>query len=121
MSQDTHCLFSTVRNNTAGRILFGFLPPHGRELAAGEEFTIFGNVVDMIATRRGDRVSSRRDIQAFEAAISRGDLVIVHTPAPIFQDQTTHAIKMLRLNSGSLGVVDPCWANPGSVVEEGFE
>lgn len=119
MSQDTHCLFSTVRNNTAGRILFGFLPPHGRELQAGEEFTVFGNIIDLIAHRRGDRVSSRRDIQAFESAISRGDMVIVHTPAPIFQDQATQAIKMLQLSGGALGVVDPCWANPGSVVEEG--
>ncbi len=98
-------------------MIIGFLPPHGRELAANEEFTVFGNILDVIATRNGDRVTSRRHIQSFEAAINDGSLVIVHTPNPILQDATTGVTKMLRLNSSALGAVDPCWANAGSIVD----
>lgn len=118
VSLDTHCLFSTVRNASGGRMVFGFLPPHGRELQANEEMTIFGNVLDMVANFSGDRNSSRRHIHAFESAINRGDLVVVHTPAPIFQDTTTQDIKMATLAGGSLGVADPCWASSGSVVDD---
>lgn len=99
-------------------MIFGFLPPHGRELAANEEFTVFGNILDAIAHRNGDRVTSRRHITAFANAINNGDLVIVHTPAPIFQDATTGAIKMAQTDSGTLGIADPCWANAGSVIDD---
>lgn len=118
MAFDTHCLFSTVRNTSGGRLILGFLPPHGRELAANEEFTLFGNILDAIAHRNGDRVTSRRHIRAFEDAISRGDIVIVHTPNPIFKDTATGAIKMAKTTSGTLGLADPCWANAGSVVDD---
>lgn len=116
---DTHCLFSTVRNVSGQRKIFGFLPPHGRELANNEEMTIFGNILDAIAgANNGDRNASRRWITAFENAINRGDLIIVHTPNPILQDTATDAIKMVQLTSGTLGVANPCWANTGSVVED---
>lgn len=118
MAFDTHCLFSTVRNVSGGRMIFGFLPPHGRELAADEEFTVFGNIEDAVAQYNGDRVTSRRHIQAFVDAVSRGDLIVTHTPAPIFQDATTGVVKMARTNSGTLGVADPCWANSGSAVDD---
>lgn len=118
-SLDTHCLFSTVRNSSGGRMIFGFLPPHGRELAANEEFTVFGNVLDAVAHGNGgDRNGSRRWIRAFEDAVNRGDLVIVHTPNPIFQDTATHAIKMAKMTSGTLGTADPCWAGAGSAVDD---
>ena len=100
-------------------MICGFLPPHGRELANNEEFTVFGNILDAVAQYNGDRVTSRRHITAFATAISEGDIVIVHTPAPIFKDATSGAIKMARTNSGTLGIADPCWANAGSVVDDG--
>jgi hypothetical protein len=107
MSRDTSCLYSTVRNTSGGRKKFGFLPPHGRELAANEEFTVFGNVQESVI--RMERVTSRRNIQAFEAAISREDLLIVNTPSPIFEDRNGHS-KMLHLDgAGNLSVTDPCW------------
>jgi hypothetical protein len=116
---DTHCLYSTVRNVSGGRKIFGFLPPHGRELANNEEFTLFGNILDAVAHfNGGDRTTSRRHVDAFAQAVSRGDLIVVHTPNPILEDATTHAVKMIRLNGGALGVVDPCWTLPGSVVSD---
>lgn len=115
---DTHCLFSTLKNVSGGRMVFGFLPPHGRELQANEEFTMFGNVLDAVANRNGDRVSSRRHIQAFEAAINRGDLAILHTPAPILTDTSTGASKMVTVAAGVIGSADPCWSDSGSVVDD---
>lgn len=115
MPVDTACLFSTIKNTSGVRKKFGFLPPHGRELAADEEFTVFGNVLEAVANANGDRATSRRHMIAFEAAIERGDIEILSTPAPILQDQTTGASKMLRLNSGTLGTLDPCWTRSSSV------
>jgi len=106
---DTSCLYSTVRNTSGGRKKFGFLPPHGRELAANEEFTVFGTIHDAVI--RIERVTSRRNIQALEAALDRGDLTIVNTPAPIMEDRNGNA-KMLRLDrAGNLSVADPCWTS----------
>jgi len=42
----TECLYSTVRNVTFNRMFFGFLPPHGKLLACGEELTVWGNIQD---------------------------------------------------------------------------
>jgi hypothetical protein len=115
MPVDTSCLFSTVRNSSGGRKKFGFLPPHGRELDADEEMTIFGNVLEAVANANGDRATSRRHMIAFEAAIERGDIEILATPAPIFTDATTGANKMMRLNNGTLGTLDPCWTRESSI------
>ena len=68
-----------------------------------------------MANANGDRATSRRHMVAFEAAVERGDIEILSTPAPILVDQTTGATKQLRLNGGSLGVVDPCWTREFSV------
>ncbi len=104
---DTRCLYSTVRNTSGGRKTFGFLPPHGRSLAANEEFTVFGDILQSLI--RFERSEARRSIIAFERALQRGDITIVRTPAPLFEDEVTEGTKMLRLNNGTFGAVDPCW------------
>lgn len=105
---DMSCLYSTVKNTSGGRKKFGFLPPHGRELAANEEFTVFGNITDAVI--RMERVTSRRNIQALEAALDRGDLEIVTTPAPILEADGVS--KMLKLTDDlNLTVTDPCWSS----------
>lgn len=113
---DTSCLYSTVKNVSGKTKKFGFLPPHGRELAANEEFTVFGDVRQSVFGNRGsERSVARRDIIAFEAAIARGDLEIVQTPSPILQDVTTLQARMLQVDNGTLSAVDPCWFNSVSV------
>tara|TARA_Y100000004_G_C8923158_1_gene416367 strand:+ start:253 stop:627 length:375 start_codon:yes stop_codon:yes gene_type:complete len=109
---DTSCLYSTVKNISGGAKIFGFLPPHGRELANDEEFTVFGDVRQNIGGNRGsERSVQRRDDAAFEAAIEAGDLEILSTPSPILEDATLEIPKMLKLDSGTLSTVDPCWHN----------
>jgi hypothetical protein len=109
---DMRCLYSTVKNTSGGAKPFGFLPPHGRKLAANEEFTVWGDIREAII--RFERTEARRSIIAFENALARGDIDIIHTPNPILQDHTTGHNKILRLNNGALGVVDPCWKFPAS-------
>ena len=109
---DTSCLYSTVKNISGGAKIFGFLPPHGRELAAAEEFTVFGDIRQNLGGNRGsERSVHRRDNAAFEAAVEAGDLEIVSTPSPILEDVTLEIPKMLKLDSGTLSTVDPCWHN----------
>lgn len=106
---DTSCLYSTVKNTSGGRKKFGFLPPHGRELIANEEFTVFGDIKQAII--RFERTEARRSIIAFEHAIQRGDITILNTPNPILIDDANPGAtpKMLRIHNGTLGLVDPCW------------
>jgi hypothetical protein len=115
-TMDTSCLYSTVKNTSGGTKIFGFLPPHGRELAADEEFTVFGDIRQNLGGNRGsERSVARRDNTAFEAAIEAGDLIIVNTPNIILQDVTTAGVKMLQLSNGTLSSVDPCWTGSVSV------
>jgi hypothetical protein len=104
---DKDCLFTTVQNNTGGKRKFGFLPPHGVELAAAGQYSIFGNILEAVGN--GSRGGSRRNQQALARALDRGDLTILNTPRQIIKDETTLLPKMLRLNSGTLTTVDPCW------------
>ena len=111
-TMDTACLYSTVKNISGVAKIFGFLPPHGRELAVDEEFTVFGDVRQGLGGNRGsERSVHRRDNAAFEAAIEEGDLEILNTPSPVLQDTDTGLPKMLQLASGTLTGVDPCWHN----------
>jgi len=111
---DTSCLYSTVKNVSGKALRFGFLPPHGRLLAAGESFSVYGDVRQAVI-KDVERSTSRRHILAFEAAIERGDLEIIQTPSPILQDLSSGDPKMLQLDSGVLSAVDPCWHNSISV------
>jgi hypothetical protein len=108
-TMDVSCLYSTVKNISGRPMVFGFLPPHGRKLAVDEEFTVFGDIKQAVI-KDVERVTSRRHILAFEAAIDRGDLEIINTPSPILQDQSSGLPKMLQLDT-TLSVVDPCWHN----------
>lgn len=103
-------LYTTVRNISGRTRRFTFLPPHGRELANNETFTVIGDI--HTAVIRGDRGESRRNLNALERALQGPvpTLEIVQTPSPILQDATTGETKMLRLNNGTLGVVSPTYA-----------
>jgi len=108
VTMDTTCLYSTVKNISGGTRKFGFLPPHGRELKDTVEFTVFGNILEAVS--RGERATDTRHLKGLENAIESGLLEIVHTPAPLLQDISSDATKMLTLDT-SLGVADPCWTD----------
>jgi hypothetical protein len=106
----TDCLFSTVRNTDTVEHYFGFLPYHGRRLAAGEELTVWGDVQHHL-TRQTPNERGRR---ALELALDStdpagGQLVIAKSPSPHLFDLTLDETKILDLANGTLGVIDPCW------------
>lgn len=105
---DLSCLYSTVKNTSGYQRTFGFLPPHGRKLAVGEEFTVFGDIREALV--RFERTSARQNMLAFEGSLRRGSLTIISTPSPIIEDDADPgASYMLYIHNGSLGVKDPCW------------
>lgn len=109
-AMDMSCLYSTVKNISGGTMVFGFLPPHGRELANNEEHTVFGDIRSLLGSNAGAEASVRRRSQiAFEAALEAGHLEVLNTPSPIYFDAETEEPKMVKIDDGSVSVVDPCW------------
>lgn len=103
---DHSCLVSTLKNTSGGTKKFGFIPPHGKELAADEEINVFGDIKE--AVNRGDRYGSR-NMNALLDALDSGDISIVSTPLPIAYDETLAASKVIGIDNGSLSLADPCW------------
>lgn len=101
---DTLCLNTTVRNVSGQTLYFGFLGPRGKRLAAGEEFSVVGNLESLL--NRND-VRTR---QLFERAVQPGGpLAVVETPNPHIYDEGKDRTYMLDLQNGALKVSDPCW------------
>jgi len=114
--RDTACLYSVVRNISGDDDkFFGFLPPHGRRLDDGEEFSVWGDIMDGILRGFEKATLPQRHIEAFEAALTGdGDddeatIEIRRLPNPILVDADTDANKMLHLNAGVLYIADPCY------------
>lgn len=114
-NQDTRCMYSIVKNTSGGRRKFGFLPPHGRELANNEEYVVFGDIKEAVI--RHERTEGRRNIIALEKALQTGMLEIISTPAIIVEDDSNPGAnsQMVILRNGALGVTDPCWQTETSI------
>lgn len=107
LSNNTSCLYSTLKNTSGGTKKFGFLPPHGRELAVNEEVVVFGDIREAVG--RGDRATDQRHRAALERSLDNGDIEITKTPNPIMRDTATGLAKMIVTTSGSLALADVCW------------
>lgn len=106
---DSSCLYSTIKNISGAKQTMSWLPPHGRELDADEELTVFGHIHEAIIPR--NRASSQRQIDSLVYAIKNGLLEIVETPAPIVYDAhvSVDAPRMLQISNGTITSVAPCW------------
>lgn len=107
------CLYTTVRNESGSERVFGFLGPHGKRLKIAQQYTERGNLLDRIA-------KNSRKWKALEAALDRGDLVIVSTPQSLYYDATTHQTKALQVVNGVVGITAPCWGTYTSLAGDGF-
>jgi hypothetical protein len=83
--------------------VFGFLPPHGKKLAAGDEYTFFGSMTGLLQA-----ITSKRKREAFIAAVKSGDIVVVSTPSPLFYDETLDVTKTIKVANNSISTADPC-------------
>ena len=96
------CINTTVRNMSGKAAVFGFLPPHGKKLEAGEEYTFFGSIESLLS-----KVTSGRKRAGFTAAVQSGDLVVVSGPTPILYDATLDVSKTIKLDNDSFSTTDP--------------
>jgi hypothetical protein len=103
----TECLYSTFRNIGPSEKFFGFLPPHGKRLACGEEISIWGDPQHWL-TRFTPNERARRSLEEALAG-ANPVLVLVKTPAVHLFDATADETKILTLNGGSFVAADPCW------------
>lgn len=103
MAQSIDGLKTTVKNVSSSRLKFPFLPPHGRELAAGESVAIDGDLLAYCA-RKG-----KRYITALQNALKNNQLDIVKTRDVVLYDAANDNSKTLDLNAGILRVVKQDW------------
>lgn len=103
------CLYTTVVNTSGQVRRFGFLPPWGRQLAIGAEFSAIGSVVDWIQGRGGMCPVPEKQLKALKRALESGDLEIKSTPAVALYDAVEAETKVLVLATETLGTADPCW------------
>ena len=61
---------SVITNISDSRLSFGFIPPHGKEIASGASLTIVGDLRAQLLTGGGRQ--HKRKVAAFDAAISDG-------------------------------------------------
>lgn len=114
MSNTTDCLLSTLKNTSGSSMRFMFLPPHGRTLAANAEYTVYGDPIAAVRSKRVNGVAAKRDEDAFLAALVAGTLEIIKTPNPVLYDPTRDESMMLKLDNGILFAASPCWIDTPS-------
>jgi len=104
------CLYSTVRNIALTEKFFGFLPPHGRRLACGEELTVWGDIQHWL-TRFTPNDRARRSLQTALAGDGTysATLALVKTPSVHLFDAALDNTRIITLNTNSLVLADPCW------------
>ncbi len=100
---DTTCLDTKVRNMTGATTTFGFLPPHGKTLTAGQEYTFFGSFPSLLQS-----ITSKRKRTAFQNALQSGDIVVVSSPTPFLYDATLDVTKTIKVDNGSVSAANPC-------------
>jgi hypothetical protein len=138
-------LYTTVKNiatnipNTAAglpgsvgtqyiQMFFGFLPPHGRLLSAGEEVTVFGTLANWI-TRFTTNDRARRSLETALSGIQTSQvgisgystakwgrnigqcLQIISTPAVFVKDTQTAQVGKFAATANTATFVTPCWDN----------
>lgn len=106
---DVPCLHTVVRNMTGKAAFFGFLPPHGKRLESGAEYSYFGSVDTLYSS-----ITKKRHRTALQNAVNDGNLVIVSTPTQHYYDYTKDETKVLSVANGVVTVVDPCWGDYSS-------
>ena len=103
----TTCLWTTVRCIAAAEKFFGFLAPHGRRLACGEELNQWGDLQSW-TNRFTPNERARRSLEECLGG-SDPQLVLVKTPAVHLYDETLDNTKILDLDNGTFAAIDPCW------------
>lgn len=96
--------YTTVRNMSGRTRVFSFLPPHGKTLADGEEYSFPGRLSDYYTAP----AKQWQYLKALEA-ISPTNLAIVKEPAVHCYDATKDVTKVLGVDNATVTAADPSW------------
>jgi hypothetical protein len=96
--------YSNFRNVSGVTKFFGFLGYRGATLAPSGGYSAFGDPFDWLFGHGKTRAKN-----ALEYALNNSLIELTHTPQPVLHDASTASSKLLNLNSGTLGVIDPDW------------
>lgn len=110
MPNTTTDLYTTVKNVSGKTLSFGFLGAHGKTIANNETYTVPGDLVTKLGSKR-----SQRSFQALERALNNNLLDIVKSPSVYLLSETGSVTKELAMNAtGVLGTTSPSWNGGGS-------
>lgn len=70
-----------ITNNTGATRVFGFIPPHGVQLADGEDITVDGDLRTVLATGR-NRYGRSTELAALSKMEARGDITVEELAEP---------------------------------------
>jgi hypothetical protein len=103
-------LYTTVKNVSGKTLTFGFLGAHGKTLDNNETYTVPGDLVTKLGSKR-----SQRSFQALERALTENLLDIVKSPSVYLLSDSGSVTKELAINAtGVLGTTTPSWNGGGS-------
>jgi len=70
-----------ITNNMGASRMFGFIPPHGVEIADGASYTMNGDLRTILAGGRG-RYGRPTEMSAFSEMQENGDITVEELPEP---------------------------------------
>lgn len=113
MPNTTTDLYTTVKNVSGKSLSFGFLGAHGKTLANNATYTVPGDLVTKLGSKR-----SQRSFQALERALNNGLLEIVKSPSVYLLSETGGVTRELAMASTKeLGTSAPSYKGGGDFTE----
>lgn len=113
MPNTTTDLYTTVKNVSGKTLTFGFLGAHGKALDNNATFTVPGDLVTKLGSKR-----SQRQFQALERALTGGLLDIVKSPSVYLLSESGNVTRELAMASTKeLGTTVPSFDGGGDFTE----
>jgi hypothetical protein len=113
MPNTTTDLYTTVKNVSGSTAVFGFLGTHGKRLANNETYSVPGDLVTKLGSKR-----SQRQFKALENALTEGVLTIVKSPSVYLLSETGNVTRELGMASTKeLGTTQPSFVGGGDFTE----
>ena len=112
MTDTTTDLYTTVKNTSGSTCVFGFLGTHGKRLENNATYTVPGDLVTKLGSKR-----SQRQFQALEKALLSGALEIIKSPSVYLLDEDGTGTAELAMDGRVLGTTDPSYTGGGNFVD----
>lgn len=111
---NTTDLYTTVKNVSGVKRVFGFLGEHGRELENNATYTVPGDLVTKLGAQR-----PQRKFQALERALLAGHLEIVKSPSVYLLSESGDLTRELAMSGDKeLGTTAPSYTGGGDFVAD---